>query len=265
MYVEFLYPGGREKAVTFSYDDGRIYDRRLVELFNRYRLKATFNLNSGLLNQDGFVKTMELKNLYKGHEIAAHGVNHRYLRQLTKEQLICEMWEDRRNLEKWSDGFVLGSAYAFGEYSDEIAQSLKSLGLRYARTAESTHSFAIPNNFMKWKPTCHHHENIIEKAKLFLNAPGYMKCPLFYIWGHSFEFERDKNWEVIEQFCEIIAGHDEIWYATNLEIQTYIHAAKNILFNAEGTMCINQSAHTVWLRHNEKIIKSYPNSKINFT
>ena len=264
MYVEFLYPEGREKALTFSYDDGQIYDRRLVELFNRYQLKATFNLNSGLLNQDGFVKTMEVKNLYKGHEIAVHGVRHRYLRQLTKEQLIREMWEDRRNLERWSDDFVLGTAYAFGEYSDEIAQSLKSLGLRYARTAESTHSFAIPDNFMKWNPTCHHNENIIEKAKLFLNTPSYMKCPMFYIWGHSFEFERDKNWEVIEQFCEIIADHDEIWYATNLEIQAYIHAVKNILFSAEETMCMNQSAHTVWLKYNGEIIKSCPNSKITF-
>lgn len=33
------------KAVTFSYDDGVTQDIRLVEILNRYGLKATFNLN----------------------------------------------------------------------------------------------------------------------------------------------------------------------------------------------------------------------------
>ena len=39
---------GKRKAVTFSYDDGVTQDRQLVELLNRYGLKATFNLNSGI-------------------------------------------------------------------------------------------------------------------------------------------------------------------------------------------------------------------------
>lgn len=45
------FPGGRFKALTLSYDDGKVMDRRLVELFNRYGLKATFHLNSGLLGE----------------------------------------------------------------------------------------------------------------------------------------------------------------------------------------------------------------------
>ena len=26
--MEYLYPGGLAKAITFSYDDGQVYDRR---------------------------------------------------------------------------------------------------------------------------------------------------------------------------------------------------------------------------------------------
>ena len=44
---------GKNKAVTFSYDDGTEHDIRLVEIFNRYGMKCTFNLNSGLMNEDG--------------------------------------------------------------------------------------------------------------------------------------------------------------------------------------------------------------------
>ena len=39
---------GKKRAVTFSYDDGVEQDRHLVELFNTYGMKATFNLNSGI-------------------------------------------------------------------------------------------------------------------------------------------------------------------------------------------------------------------------
>ena len=43
---------GKMKAITFSYDDGVTQDKRLIEIFNKYGLKATFNLNSGLLGKE---------------------------------------------------------------------------------------------------------------------------------------------------------------------------------------------------------------------
>lgn len=39
---------GKKKAITFSYDDGVTQDIRLIELLDKYGLKCTFNLNSGL-------------------------------------------------------------------------------------------------------------------------------------------------------------------------------------------------------------------------
>ena len=40
---------GKNKAITFSYDDGVTQDIRLAEVFNKYGMKCTFNINSGLL------------------------------------------------------------------------------------------------------------------------------------------------------------------------------------------------------------------------
>ena len=40
------------KTVTFSYDDGTTQDIRLIELLNKYGLKCTFNLNSGLFSKN---------------------------------------------------------------------------------------------------------------------------------------------------------------------------------------------------------------------
>ena len=44
-----ILPEGRFKALTLSFDDGHIEDRRLTELFNQDGLHATFNLNSGTI------------------------------------------------------------------------------------------------------------------------------------------------------------------------------------------------------------------------
>ena len=43
--------GGKKKAVTFSFDDGDTQDQRLIEIFDKYGLKCTFNLNSELLGK----------------------------------------------------------------------------------------------------------------------------------------------------------------------------------------------------------------------
>ena len=41
-----------QKAITFSYDDGIESDRKLVEIFNRYGMKCTFNLNTGIQSRE---------------------------------------------------------------------------------------------------------------------------------------------------------------------------------------------------------------------
>ena len=47
---------GKRKFLTLSYDDGVTQDKRLVKIFNRYGLKATFNINSELLGTPGSLR-----------------------------------------------------------------------------------------------------------------------------------------------------------------------------------------------------------------
>ena len=58
---------GKKKAVTFSFDDGVEQDIRLVDMLNRYGLKATFNLNSGFLG-------LRREGTYKGKSIRKDNV-----------------------------------------------------------------------------------------------------------------------------------------------------------------------------------------------
>ncbi|ORX23081.1 polysaccharide deacetylase [Thermoanaerobacterium sp. PSU-2] len=249
------YPNGKRKALTMSYDDGQVYDRKLVEIFNKYGIKGTFNLNSGMFDSEPYVSKEEIKKLYEGHEVAVHTVDHPYLTLISKEELVYQIMEDRKNLEALVGYQVRGMAYPFGDYSHALAKELKSFGIEYSRTVNSTRSFRIPNDFLEWHPTCHHDQNVIGKLNDFKNVPAWEQMPLFYVWGHSFEFERNGNWDLIEEFCKMASFDEDVWYATNIEIVNYINALKSLKFSADGSIVYNPSAIPVWIGVDGEAVK----------
>ena len=265
MGMNFLYPGGLRKALTFSYDDGQIFDRRLAELLRSHGMKGTFHLNSGRLDpgrgNETFVGVEELKETYAGHEIACHGVEHKYPTLLTEQQLVLEIQEDRKALEKLTGGLVQGMSYAYGNYDDGVIRVARSLGIKYSRTVNSTGGFFPPADFMQWHPTCHHNDSLLERGDSFLNVADFIELPLMYVWGHSFEFGYSGDWSVIEAFVEKMAGKEDIWYATNMEIYTYINAVKQQEFSADGTTMYNPTAHSVWVSTKEGFLEVKPGEK----
>lgn len=42
------------------------------------------------------------------------------------------------------------------------------------------------------------------------------------MWGHSYEFDVNNNWERIEEFCKMLGGRDDIFYGTNAQCLGYI-------------------------------------------
>lgn len=241
------FPGGRHKALTFSYDDGLHEDRRLVELFNRYGLRGTFNLNSGIMNDPRRIPLSEYAALYKGHEIACHTALHPTISRCPLDQVAQQILEDRMRLEEITGNPVRGLAYPNGSYSRKIMELLPLLGIRYARVVPTTGGFEIPENWLEWKGTCHHNQDLLHKGEDFLARKKTQYLNLMYVWGHSFEFTTYDNWQVMEDFCALVAGHDEIWYATNIEIVDYMEAADRLQFTASGDKVYNPSACSVWL------------------
>lgn len=237
---------GKTYAVTFSYDDGNVADERLVKILNDHNLKGTFHLNSNRLNFDS--------SLYDGHEISCHGSIHASLSFLPVQNVHQEVWQNRVDLEKYSGYIVRGMSYAYGAYNDEMIDALKACGIVYSRTTKSTGSFGIPSDFMQWHPTCHH-KNAEEATDKFLNLlttrPHDMPR-LLYIWGHSYEFNNDDNWDLIEKVADRLSGNDAIWYATNIEIYEYVQAAKSLVISADNSIVHNPSSQTVWFTNDGK-------------
>lgn len=247
-----LFPDGKRFAVTFSYDDGVIYDERLIEIFNKNGIKATFNVNSGRIGSGGWFA--ENLDAYRGHEIACHGVSHASLAYLPTQNVYHEIFEDRLALEKRTGKHVFGLAYANGSFSDTVIETLKSCGICYARAATSTMRYDLPTDFMRWDPTCHHRDSLTA-AKHFMEkivTTSYYSGKLLFIWGHSYEFDRDGNWELIEEVAEIVGNDERIYYATCGELYNYVTAQKRLEISADNTLVHNPSAITVWFSKNGK-------------
>ena len=257
--VTILYPEWKYKAVTFSYDDGTIEDRKLTALFNRYGLKATFNVSSRKTGETRprNIKKTEMKELYKGHEIASHGKTHLPMAKQTPEKIQSEIADDIAVLGKIATYPIRGFAYPYGSYSNEVIRILKKNGIEYARCVGSSRKFTIPGDFMRWRATAHHNNNISALADKFLALPE-KELSLFYIWGHAYEFDRQKTWGMMENFCQKISRKKNIYYATNIEICDYLKSIKKMAFNHGKRSGKNNSALPLYLVVNGEKVKLLP-------
>ena len=228
---------GKMKALTFSFDDGVKQDTRLIEILDKYGLKATFNINTNLLgrkntlkNQEGIsvphnkVNIYEVRDLYKNHELAVHTLTHPRLPDIEDEETILyEVDEDRKNLEFLTGHDIVGMAYPCGGVNndDRVAEIIgKNTPIKYARTITSSYSFDVQDNLLRFNPTVHwmQWDKMYELAEKFI-ALKPEKPQIFYIWGHAYELDfYPEWWDKFEDFCTLISGKEDIFYGTNREI-----------------------------------------------
>lgn len=255
------FPNGLSKALTLSYDDGVEQDARLIEILNKHGLKATFNLNSGCFSPDGKVfpagtihrrmTEKRVKELYSssGHEVAVHAYTHPWLETLPPAVIAKEILDDRQRLEGIFEKPIRGMAYPFGTYNDTVVDVLANCGIVYSRTTVSTKKFDIPSDWLRMPATCHHNApELMELAEKFANKKVADHAQLFYLWGHSYEFEANDNWGVIEKFAEYMGNRDDVWYATNIEIYDYVQAFDRLVWSTDASIIYNPSAISVWVQ-----------------
>ena len=227
---------GKMKAVTFSYDDGVTQDIRLAELFHKYGLKATFNLNSNTLGKERIlegngwsvqhnkVDPADVSRVYAGHEVAGHTLDHPRLPAVAEDaEIVRQVEEDRLRLSELAGYEVVGFAYPCGGVNndDRVAEIIReNTGVKYCRTITSNHSFDPQSNLYRFNPTVYHHgemDKMFELGEKFLSlTPDAPQ--IFYIWGHAYEFDIGDQWGRFEEFLQMISGRDDIFYGTNKEV-----------------------------------------------
>lgn len=253
--VYTCFPEGKHKVLTMSFDDGRVEDRRLVELFNQYGIKGTFNLNAGIDWTKNRIPFEEYRSLYQGHEVASHTYTHPTIARCPMEENAQQLLEDRKMLESLVGYPVRGMAYPNGSYSSEIKQLFSLLGIKYARVVGSTDQFGLPQDLYEWKATCHYCHNLLPLADEFLQLKKTQYLYMMYVWGHSYELTERNNWDLMEEFVRKISNQKDIWYATNIQYVDYMEAAQRIQYFADSSYAYNPSAISVWVAYHNQIIE----------
>lgn len=246
-----------KKYITFSLDDGNKYDIKLLELFEKYGLKATFYIPK----EDKWFRRKnlndkEIKKIAQTQEIGAHSLTHASLKDISFKQQQEEIFESKKYLEKLLRQKISMFCYPYGIYNNIIIDLVRKSGYIGARTTDSCF-FEVGDPF-KMKVSLHIYpypflkkpeeysnlfwlrkillplkefEGVVDKYNLGYNSYFswlalaknmleyfFTKGEVFHIWGHSWEIEKFNMWQELEEFFKILPKGDEISYLTNSEV-----------------------------------------------
>ena len=202
------------KIFLLSFDDGTVWDKRFVELLNRYHIPCTFNLNSGL---EDFVWKFEGKPVrrqkladtveqYKGHEVASHTLHHHWLNSLTPPQLRREVEEDAEAIKAIFGLEEIGFGVPFTACDAREVNILRKF-VRYIRLSEFSDSFALPKDAYHIPiHALYNAPDIRERIAAF--AESDLPVSLFVMAGHSYELEMLDHWQYIEDLLQYIKSFD---------------------------------------------------------
>ena len=216
------------KYFIFSIDDGTIYDRNVIEIFNRYHIKGTFNLNSGL---DGFVwylngrpiERLHLKenpSLFDGHEVASHSLTHPHMTMCPGEIIVKEVGEDIVNLETIFDRTVKTFAFPFSDSDDRCVDIIKHLhNIKVIRHSDLDRSFKFPNDLLHVKITSMDVNEAIDLVDDFINDE---EAQLFVFVSHAYDFEVNQTYDKLEELCKKVKKNKDIKVITMSELEKVV-------------------------------------------
>ncbi|MBO4897830.1 MAG: polysaccharide deacetylase family protein [Clostridia bacterium] len=274
-YMFLRFPDGKYKAATLSYDDGCPTDLKLAETVTKYGLKCTFNMVSTDTLTPSVIKE---KILGAGHEVAVHCANHRAPGLQRPLAGIKEVLNCRLRLESDLGLIIRGMAYpdsgitrfSNGASYENIKRYLSDLGIVYSRTlGGDNNSFSLPQDFYAWMPSARHaNPKTLEYIDEFAALTDDLYCArrdarLFYLWGHSYEFENDNNWDYLDEICGKLSSLKDTWFATNIEIYDYVTAYNSLIMSADETMVYNPSLLRIWFDVDGKLYDIKPGETLN--
>lgn len=216
------------KYFIFSIDDGTIYDKKVIEIFNKHKIHATFNLNSGLCDFVWYLgekpihrlNLSECVSLYQGHEIASHSLTHPHITMCPDEVIKREVGEDIENLENIFKRPIHTFAFPFHDSDDRCVEIIKSIkDINVIRHSFSDRSFKFPKDPYHVGITS---LNIDDALNIFDDFANDKTAELFVFVSHAYDFEVNNNYDKLDLLCKKVRQHEDISVITMQELANLI-------------------------------------------
>lgn len=216
-----------KKYLVFSIDDGTIYDREVIKLFNKYSIRGTFNLNSDLggftwmYDEKTPITRLNLMNeyeLYNNHEIASHTLTHVHLTEVDRKEIIRQVNGDLTYL-KWLTRRDNISSFAmpFSDCNPWVLDIIKNhTNVSNIRISEIDESFNIPEDKYHIRITALNINRALTLFPKFLKSKK--KVGVFIYAGHSYDFFVNNSFDKLEEFLKLITSFKEVEVVTMKEL-----------------------------------------------
>lgn len=230
----------KDVFVTTSWDDGHKLDKKLADLLIKYGIKGTFYLSpkDREIKGDERLSDEEIINLSRKFEIGGHTLTHPRLSLIGDQEAETEILEGKKYLENVIGKKIESFCYPGGDFSDKHLSMVKEAGFKIARTVCRFNTkvtkdlFQIPTTIHAYK----HNSDIInilksvgikKFIKAYLNW-DYLAIQLFdnvmrsggvfHLWGHSWEIEKNGDWERLENVLKYISRREHVKYIENNDL-----------------------------------------------
>jgi peptidoglycan/xylan/chitin deacetylase (PgdA/CDA1 family) len=226
--------------VTTSWDDGHVLDIRLARLLKKYNLKGTFYISpkEREIARIDRLSDLQIRALSADMEIGAHTMTHPILTKVGDDIAKKEIGDSKSYLEKISGKTIVSFCYPAGCYNKKHKTMLKKAGFKLGRTVKRFGTdidgdfFAIPTTIQAYR----HWSDILP---IFRNAGmgGFIRQYLnwdelaisifdkmlenggiFHLWGHSWEIDKNNDWQRLERVLKHISDNTKVKYLTNGEL-----------------------------------------------
>ncbi len=232
--------GTPKKYFTLRMDDGITQDEQIMEILRKYNTNCiTFYANSGLFGSNWAwvgesvgrpdvthirYSRRDFAGVYEGFDVGVHTQSHPSLKTLTDSQVTGEVEGDRKTWARILGYTPVGMAWPGGDTEwnvHNIETILSTTSIRFGSCTTATGTFALPQYFMTWYPTCAVNDTrTLSLAQQFIDAEPTEDL-LFYVWGHGYELDIGNSWDTFEQLIKMItdaaAEDDSIVLVTNSE------------------------------------------------
>jgi peptidoglycan/xylan/chitin deacetylase (PgdA/CDA1 family) len=113
--------------IALTFDDGTVDQYRLAKLLYNLGIRCTIFVITNLRRHPATNKELlitepeKLCELHRmGHEIGSHSCTHPDLRLISTDSLVKELSESKMKLEEIVNDEVLGFAYPYGRYNEDV-------------------------------------------------------------------------------------------------------------------------------------------------